>query len=211
MTLIKAMLNMVCPDSGSIALVGHDFRKEEEICKQDIGVVLGGIDFYPLKKVKSITSITRRFYKEWDENTYDKFLHVFEIDPEKQFKQLSAGMRVKYLIAVALSHKAKLFILDEPTSGLDPVSRDELLDLFKDLVKSGERSILFSTHITTDLEKCADDITYIHLGEILRSAPYDKFMASFQNLRNPGDKEPLTLQEIMVRTERGKSNAKFDF
>ena len=111
-------------------------------------------------------------------------------------------MRVKALVALALSHRAELFIFDEPTSGLDPVSRDELLTLFRALVKDGTRSILFSTHITSDLEKCADDITYIKEGQILASGEKSAFMASFRHLRTEADTGPLTLEDIMVRTER---------
>ena len=111
-------------------------------------------------------------------------------------------MKVKFMIAIALSHHAKLLILDEPTSGLDPVSRDDLLELFRQIVKDGERSILFSTHITSDLEKCADDITYIKDGKLLKSAEKAEFVKSFQYLKEPGETGELTLEEIMIRTER---------
>ena len=124
------------------------------------------------------------------------------MDESKRVRELSAGMRVKYQIAVALSHQAELLIFDEPTSGLDPVSRDELLELFRALAAGGERSILFSTHITSDLEKCAGGITYIKDGAVLMSAEKDAFIRSFQHLRTPEDTAPLSLEEIMVRTER---------
>ena len=105
------------------------------------------------------------------------------------------------MIALALSHDAKLLILDEPTSGLDPVSRDDLLELFQHLVKGGERSILFSTHITSDLEKCADSITYIKEGKMVANAPKEDFLHSFDYLKKP-DEHALSLEEIMIRTER---------
>ena len=111
-------------------------------------------------------------------------------------------MQVKYQLALALSHRAELLILDEPTSGLDPVSRDELLELFQALAAGGERSILFSTHITSDLERCADDITYIKDGRVLASGEKGAFLDSFQHLRTRSDAAPLTLEDIMVRTER---------
>ena len=114
--------------------------------------------------------------------------------------QLSSGMKVKYLIALALSHNAELLILDEPTSGLDPVSRDDLTELFRALVADGKRSILFSTHITSDLDKCATHITYIRDGKVEASGEKAAFMASFDHLRQEG--EVLTLEDIMVRTER---------
>jgi len=201
-TTLKSLLHMVCPDKGSIQMSGRDFLAQEEACKQEIGVVLGGIDFYQYKKLADITAVTRRFYPNWDNAAYQKYMQMFELEPQKKLKQLSNGMRVKYLIALALSHNARLLILDEPTSGLDPVAREDLLELFQQLVKSGERSILFSTHITSDLDKCADDITYIKNGKILASAEKKAFIQSFQHLKKPGETGFLTLEEIMIRTER---------
>ena len=111
-------------------------------------------------------------------------------------------MKVKYLLALALSHHAKLLILDEPTSGLDPVSRDELLHIFRQIVNDGQKSILFSTHITSDLDRCADDITYLQNGRVLLSAEKQTFLQSFVHLQHPEDTVPLTLEQIMLRTER---------
>lgn len=201
-TTLKSILNLVQPDQGMIKMFGMDFKENEEQCKQNIGVVLGGIDFYNHKKLAHITKVTKRFYPQWDENAFQNYLKTFFLDQNKRVKELSAGMKVKYMIALALSHHAKLLILDEPTSGLDPVSRDDLLELFRQLVKDGERSILFSTHITSDLDKCADDITYIKDGKLLRSAEKSEFIRSFQHLKEPGETQELTLEEIMIRTER---------
>ncbi|WP_312815118.1 ABC transporter ATP-binding protein [Sedimentibacter sp.] len=201
-TTLKSMLNMVRPDSGVIEMFGRSFTENEENCKQNIGVVFGEIDFYKHKKLSVITSVTKRFYRNWDEEAYQKYLKAFALDQQKRVKELSSGMKVKYMLALALSHNAKLLILDEPTSGLDPVSRDDLLGLFRQLVKDGERSILFSTHITSDLEKCADDITYIKDGKLLKSAEKSTFIQSFQNLKELGENGELSLEEIMIRTER---------
>ncbi|MDL2300717.1 ABC transporter ATP-binding protein [Clostridiaceae bacterium OttesenSCG-928-D20] len=201
-TTLKSMLNLVKPDSGSVFMLGKEFRENEVFCKQNIGVVLGEIDFYQHKKISDITAVTKRFYSNWDEETYKKYIEMFELRPEKRVKELSSGMRVKYMIALALSHGARLLILDEPTSGLDPVSRDDLLRLFSSLVQSGERSILFSTHIITDLEKCADDISYIKQGKLLSSAPKEEFINSFQYLKEEGETATLGLEEIMLRCER---------
>ena len=115
-------------------------------------------------------------------------------------------MKVKYLLALALSHHATLYILDEPTSGLDPVSRDEILQIFIRIVKDGKRSVLFSTHITSDLDRCADDITYIQNGTVLKSADKETFLCSFEHLRASGDTGPLSLEEIMLRTEGSDLN-----
>jgi len=201
-TTLKSILNLVKPDNGTVTMFGRDFYANEESCKQQIGVVLGGIDFYSHKKLTHITAVTKRFYQEWDEDAYQKYLKMFSLDPEKRVKELSAGMQVKFMVALALSHNAKLLIFDEPTSGLDPVSRDDLLNLFRQLVKDGSRSILYSTHITSDLEKCADDITYIKDGKLLRSAEKSQFIESFQFLKELDEEGPLTLEEIMIRTER---------
>ena len=201
-TALKAILHLISPDGGRIEILGLPCPERELECRQKLGVVLGGIDFYRDKKLSAITNVTRRFYREWDEAAYRRYLEEFALDPDKRVRELSAGMRVKYLVALALSHHAELFLFDEPTSGLDPVSRDELLGLFRALVRDGSRSILFSTHVTSDLEKCADDITYMKEGKILASAEKTAFMQSFQHLRVPEDAAPLTLEDVMVRTER---------
>lgn len=201
-TTLKSILHMVSPESGYVRIFQQDFYQHERACKQRIGVVFGGIDFYPLKKLSAITAVTRRFYGDWDQNQYQKYIRRFALDERKQFKELSNGMKVKYLLALALSHHAELLILDEPTSGLDPVSREELLHLFRQIVKNENCSILFSTHITSDLDKCADDITYLHNGRVLQSGDKDTFLHAFDHLKTPEDAGPLTLEEIMLRTER---------
>ena len=201
-TVMKSILNLVFPDSGKIELFGKDIKEHESACKQELGVVLGGINFYQMKKISEITAVTKRFYTNWDQVQYEKLLELFEIDPSKRVKQLSSGMKIKYSIALALSHHAKLLILDDPTSGLDPVSRDDLLELFQSIVKNSNRSILYSTHITTDLDKCADDICYIKNGTVLACADKTTFLQSFQHLKQPNEKEELSLEQIMVRTER---------
>ena len=136
-TTLKSILGLVHPDGGEVRCFGQDVRQHEREFKESIGVVLGGIDFYPKKKVRTITDVTRRFYDNWDEEKYRYYLKLFRIDETKRVDQLSSGMRVKYLLALALSHNARLLLLDEPTSGLDPVSRDELVELFRAFVVDG--------------------------------------------------------------------------
>jgi len=201
-TTLKCILNLVRPDGGSVEMFGLDFRSHEESCKQRIGVVFGGVDFYKHKRLTQITEVTKRFYRDWDDQAYARYLEMFALDPEKKVNELSSGMKVKYMVALALSHGAQLLIFDEPTSGLDPVSRDDLLGLFRALVQDGTRSILYSTHITSDLDKCADDISYIRDGRLLRSAEKGEFIRSFQHLKGDGEQGELTLEEIMIRTER---------
>lgn len=205
-TTLKAILNMVRPERGHVKMFQKDFYVHEKACKQRIGVVFGGIDFYPLKKLSAITAVTRKFYANWDHAQYQKYIQRFSLDERKKFKELSNGMKVKYLLALALSHHAELLILDEPTSGLDPVSREELLHIFRQIVTHENCSILFSTHITSDLDKCADDITYIQNGRVLESADKATFLQAFDHLKTPEDTGPLTLEEIMLRTERSAWN-----
>lgn len=201
-TTLKAALNMVSPQSGTVTMFGQDFYRHEKECRRRVGVVFGGIDFYPLKRLSAITAVTRRFYADWDEERYRTYLRRFALDESRKFKELSNGMKVKYLLALALSHHAGLLILDEPTSGLDPVSREELTHIFRHIVKSEGCAILFSTHITSDLDRCADDITYIQNGRVLQSADRETFLRSFDHLKTPEDTGPLTLEDIMLRTER---------
>lgn len=202
-TTLKSILGMIHTDGGHVTMLGQDFFTNERACKEAIGIVFGGLDFYPLKKLSAITAVTRKFYSHWEQDRYEAYMRQFGLDETKQFRALSNGMKVKYLLALALSHSARLLILDEPTSGLDPVSRDELLHIFTRIVADGQRAILFSTHITSDLDRCADDITYIQNGRVLQSADKETFLRSFDDLKAPGETAPLTLEEIMLRTERG--------
>lgn len=181
-------------------MLGKSFREEEQYIKERIGVVLGGIDFYPKKKVRLLSDVTRRFYGNWQEEKYRHYLNLFGIDQEKRVDQLSTGMRVKYMIALALSHDARLLILDEPTSGLDPVSRSELTELLRRIAADGQRSVLFSTHITSDLEKCASHITFIKGGTIQHTGTLADFRHHYDYLRQPG--QELTLEDIIVSVER---------
>ena len=194
-TTLKSILGLVHPDKGQVTFMEQDVAQNEQYMKENIGVVLGGIDFYAQKKIKTITDVPRRFYPNWEEEKYRHYLSLFGLDETKRVRELSDGMRVKYLIALALSHQAKLVILDEPTSGLDPVSRDELTELFRAIVADGSRSILFSTHITSDLEKCADHITFIKDGEIFFTGAKADFMTAYAHLGT-------TLEEIIVAAER---------
>lgn len=178
-TVLKSLLHFVTPDSGAVRFFGQDFSVHEQEIKQKIGFVSGGVRFYPKKKLRVLADVTSRFYPNWDAAAFKRYLQRFSLEPEKTPDMLSEGMKVKFSLALALSHCAELLILDEPTSGLDPVSRAELLDEFLKLQKEGV-SILFSTHIISDLEKCADDIVYISNGRILAEAPMQTFLESYR-------------------------------
>ena len=189
-TTLKSMLRFVHPDCGNVSINGFDIEKDEFAVKNSIGFVSGLDGFYNSKKIKQVTDITKKFFSNWSDETYKNLLEKFNLAENKFIKNLSAGMKVKYQLALAMSHDAKLLILDEPTSGLDPVSRDELVILFQDYVADGEHSILFSTHVISDLEKCADYITYIKKGKILDSCDVVSFKDKY--LLVNGKKEDLT-------------------
>ena len=195
-TTLKSIFNLGHPDEGEVRIFGLEMPKEEREIKQRIGYAGGAVDFYSRKKLSQIVDVTKVFYDNWDNDACRKYLDAFSLDENKTPKELSEGMRVKFSLTLALSHRAELLILDEPTSGLDPVSRAELLDAFLFLKKKGV-SILFSTHITSDLEKCADDITYIAKGKVIASQSLTSFMEANAAAGN-GD----TLEEIMVHYEK---------
>ena len=189
-TTLKSIMNLVRPDSGTVYVLGQDFRAHELALKQDIGFMLGGFAYYPRTKIARLTDTYRRFYDRWDEKAYRTYLVQFDLDETKTVEQLSSGMKVKYALALALSHGARLLMLDEPTSGLDPVSRDEVLDLFRAIIEDGTRSILFSTQITSDLDKCADFVTYIANGRLVASEEKDDFLGEYRIVK--GTKAQLT-------------------
>ncbi len=189
-TTLKTALHLMKNDGGEVKLCGLSMPKDEIEIKNQVGYVFGGVDFYPESKIQAITDITKTFYKDWDDQRYKDLCERFEIDQTKKFKQLSAGMKVKYSLAIAMSHNARLLILDEPTSGLDPAARDDLICMMQEFIEDGKHSILFSTHITSDLEKCADYITYIKEGKILASADKESFKKAY--ILVAGTKEQLT-------------------
>jgi ABC-2 type transport system ATP-binding protein len=193
-TTIKSMLNLVHADSGSISYFGMPLLENEMEVKQRIGYSTGTVSWYPRKTIREIVDVTKLFYRSWDEEAYRKYLALFGLDEDKKPIELSEGMKVKFNLLLALSHRAEVLILDEPTSGLDPFSRDELLELFKTLKDHGA-TILFSTHITSDLERCADNIIYISRGEIQAACSRMDFMQDH-------GKADETLEEVFLRLER---------
>ena len=193
-TTIKSMLNLVHTDSGEVSYFGLSLTGNEMQIKQRLGYSTGTVSWYPRKTIRDIASITKSFYPSWDEEAYRHYLVLFGLDESKKPIELSEGMKVKVNLLLALSHKAEVLILDEPTSGLDPFSRDELLELFTKLKAHGV-TILFSTHITSDLERCADNIVYISRGRIRADCPKAAFLQSFGK---PGE----TLEEVFLRMER---------
>ncbi len=178
-TTINSILTFVRPDGGEVFYRGAAFGEDEQRIRQKIGFVSAGMTYYTRKKLKTITGVTKAFYPEWDDAAYGKYLRAFGLDEDKTPSELSNGMKIKYALALALSHGAELFILDEPTSGLDPVSREELVEVFLRLKDEG-KTVLFSTHITSDLEKCADRILFIQNGELKADDSLEHFRQSFR-------------------------------
>jgi ABC-2 type transport system ATP-binding protein len=178
-TLIKLLLNIIKREKGSIKIFGKDNIEDEKLIKEDIGVVLDNAFFADTMKTTDIIKIMSNIYKNWDTLAYEKYLETFNLPKDKIIKEFSAGMKMKLKIAVALSHNPKLLILDEPTSGLDPIVRTEILDIFLDFIQDEGKSILFSTHITTDLEHIADYITFIHKGSILLNESRDNLLDNY--------------------------------
>lgn len=186
-TTMKCLTGFVHKDAGEISFFGLPLNAQNELeIRRLMAFMSGGVDFYTRKKLRAITAVTQSFYPAWDQAVYRRFMTQFQLDENKTPAQLSAGMRVKYSLTLAMSHHAELLILDEPTSGLDPISRDDLMDVFLGLQKEGV-SILFSTHITSDLEKCADRITYIHEGRVICSEALSDFSARYQLVTITGE------------------------
>ncbi len=182
-TLIKSILNIINTNNGSINIFNKDNKQYEKVVKEDIGVVLDNMFFPENLKIKDINSIMKGIFKNWNSETFNKYLLEFKLDEKLIIKKLSKGMRKKLEIATAISHEPKLLILDEPTSGLDPVVRSEVLDIFMDFIQDEEHSILLSTHITSDLEHIADKIIFINDGKIVLDKSRDELLDNYGVLK----------------------------
>ena len=201
-TTLHSLLSFLAPAGGEIRFWGKDIREDELAIKQRIGFVSAGMNFYNKQKLMKITAITRSFYERWDEDVYRRYLSLFGLDEEKTPEKLSNGMKIKYMLALALSHGADLLILDEPTSGLDPVSREELLEIFLRLCDEG-KTILFSTHITSDLDKTADNILYLAGGKLQAASSLKDFISSYR-LVEYGREDPLASSPLLIGARRTK-------
>lgn len=178
-TLLKTMMDIAKRDQGDIFMFGKDTKTHMVEIKQDIGFVFDENHFYSHLNCDQMKKIIAPFYKNWDEEKYQSYMKRFGLPTNKKIKTFSKGMKMQYNIAVALSHKAKLIIMDEPTAGLDPIVRRDLLNLLQEVVMNEEVSVLFSTHVTTDLEKIADYITYIHDGHVELSDEKDTILDEY--------------------------------
>ena len=195
-TTLKLMLGMILKDGGDIKLMGRP--ADDVSIKEDIGVLFEQPyyqeDWTPLDVGKAM----RPFYGHWEDGAYHQYLERFSLEPNQKFKTMSRGMKMKLGMAVTLSHNAKILLLDEPTSGLDPVGRDEMLDILRDYMAEEDRSVFFSTHITSDLEKIADYITYIHKGNIIYSGPKDELVEKYCLVRGGSNDLPPAKRENIL-------------
>lgn len=164
-TTIKLIMNLLQPDSGEVSLFGLNYKKHEKEIKQRIGFVFDNNILYENITLSDMRKIIKPAYQNWDDTIFHQYVNLFELPLKKQIKTFSKGMMMKASLTFALSHHADLIIMDEPTSGLDPIFRRELLDILHDIMQDGEKTIFFSTHITTDLDRIADYITFIHNGQ----------------------------------------------
>ena len=177
-TLIKSVLGIVNPSGGEVALLGTD----PDHAKEDIGVVMDDCFFSEYLRVKDVNTVLSRVYRGWDKGLFRDYLEKFGLAGTKNIKELSRGMRMKLSLAAALAHRPKLLLLDEATAGLDPVVRDEILDEFLDFVSDEDHGILISSHITSDLEKAADYIAYLHEGKLLMCDEKDRLLEGYGRL-----------------------------
>lgn len=188
-TTIKLIMNLIRRDAGEIKVFGLDNIRDEIRIKERIGFVYEENYFYDELTLRETRRVIAPFYPGWDDAVFRNYLDHFELPAHKKVKDLSRGMKMKLSLAVALSHNADLIIMDEPTSGLDPVSRNELLEILTEVIQDEQKGVFFSTHITTDLDKIADYITFIHRGKIVFSEARDSLMERYAVIK--GDRELL--------------------
>lgn len=184
-TTIKLIMNLLKKDGGEIKVFGLDNIKHEKEIKNRIGFVFDENYFYEELTVAEMKRVIAPLYKNWDDGAFNRYLKEFSLPPDKKIKELSKGMKMKFSLAVALSHNAELLIMDEPTSGLDPIIRSELLDILTSVIQDENKGIFFSTHITSDLDKIADYITFINDGRIIFSCPKDDIFEKYALVKGP--------------------------
>ncbi len=197
-TTIRLIMNLLRKDGGEIKIFGKDHMKYEQEIKNKIGFVYDENHFYEELTVSEMKWVIAPFYKTWDEAAFNKYIKKFDLPLKKKIKELSKGMKMKFSLAIALSHNAELLIMDEPTSGLDPQIRSELLEILSDVIQDENKAVFFSTHITSDLDKIADFVTLIHNGEIILSMAKDDILDNYRIVK--GGKEVLNsdIRKIFV-------------
>lgn len=202
-TTIKCILNLIRRDAGEITLLGYDNIREERLAKADVGLVLDECFFHDTLRAKDVGKILAPAYKNWDGALFRSYLDKFGLPEKKLIKEFSRGMKMKLSLSAALAHHPKLLILDEATAGLDPVVRDEILDEFLGFIQDEDHAILMSSHITSDLEKVADYIAYIHQGEVVLSDAKDNILDSYGRVGCTAAQLETIDPHDVLRTRRG--------
>lgn len=204
-TTIKLILNTIRRDAGTITIMGKDNRKNVQLMKEDVGIVLDDVGFPECLTGKQVGKIMRNTYRNWDNKAYEDYLRKFSVPMDKEFKDFSRGMKMKLGIAVAMSHDPKLLILDEATSGLDPVVRDEVVEMLNEFTRDEGHSILISSHIVSDLEKLCDYIAFLHKGKLLLCEEKDALLEEFGIIHCA----PETLRELDASAVKGKKETAY--
>ena len=199
-TTIKAMLGLIQKEEGEIRVLGHviDANNRERAWQEQIGVVFDECNMPPELTAREINKIMKNIYKTWSEDKFLKYLEEFEVADGKKVKEMSKGMKMKLSIAIAISHDSRLLILDEGTSGLDPVVRSEIMDIFREFIEDGEHSVLISSHITSDIEKVADYIIFIHQGKIVMEEAKDDLLERYGLVRCSKEQEIKIPKELII-------------
>ncbi|MBR6243007.1 MAG: ABC transporter ATP-binding protein [Ruminococcus sp.] len=197
-TTIRSILNMAKTDSGKISVFGLDSVNDSIAIKERIGVVFDSLYLAEHLNAKQIEKQLKPFYKDWNSDLFSEHIRRFGLPDNKKIGEFSKGMKMKFMIAIALSHKAELIILDEPTSGLDPVARDELLDILSEYIEDENRGVLFSTHITADVERIADYVTILHGGRVWFSGEKDELSESYAVIKGAEEDIPSALRDKLI-------------
>ncbi len=202
-TTIKLIMDAITPDSGLVSVFGISNQSKEFVkLKQDIGIVLDEAYFPEVLSAKDLDKILKSTYENWDQETYRRYIHKFNLPIEKKIQEYSRGMKMKLAIATALAHHPKLLILDEATSGLDPIVRDEILDIFNDFTRDEKHSVLLSSHIISDLEKICDYITFLHKGRVMLCDEKDLLLEKYAVVKLSKDDFSALPESAVVRKKK---------
>ncbi|MBP5414594.1 MAG: ABC transporter ATP-binding protein [Lachnospiraceae bacterium] len=206
-TTIQIILDAIKRDGGEVYVFGKNINDGMAELKEDIGVVFDEMGFHDFLTPKQINTVMKNIYKNWDEDAFFDYLKKFSLPAKKECGKFSRGMRMKLQIATAMSHKAKLLIMDEPTSGLDPIVRNEIIQIFREFVIEEDHSILLSSHITTDLEKIADEVVFIDAGKIVLSGNKDEIIEKHGILRCKKDEVKEISDSLIVDVDMSSMGA----
>lgn len=197
-TTIKLIMNLIKPEDGNIKIFGKDVRNNEEEIRERIGFVYAEDTYYDHLTVKQTGDLIAPFYRKWNTNVFLSYVTLFQLPKNKKVKKLSTGMKVKLSLAIALSHSADLIILDEPTSGLDPIVRSEVLNILHEIIQDENKTVLFSSHITSDLDKIADTIAFINDGKLVFNQAKDDILLKYKIVKGPSSILDNELRSLLI-------------